>query len=167
MSLIDRPAVVAALEANLRHIEKVVAHLDPETAGRRATPDSWSALDIMEHLAVVERGVHKAVAAAAGLEASELRTRRLDPIVAGLATNPRKIRSPELVAPTGRFSSLGEALRVFRERRNITLDLARSLDVDWEAHHFAHPVFGDFDVGQWFLMAATHGERHALQLEQC
>lgn len=166
MSLTDRPAVVASLEANLRHIEKLVAHVDPEIAKHRPSPEEWSVLEIMEHLAVVERGVHKAVSAAAGADATELRTRRLDPIVAGLATNPRKISSPEMAHPTGRFENVAEALRVFRERRNITLDLARALDVDWDAHHFPHPVFGDFDVGQWFLMAATHGERHALQIER-
>lgn len=166
MSLTDRPAVVAALEANLRHIERVIAHVDPEHAAVRPAAEQWSALEIVEHLAVVERGVHRAISAAAGSDATELRTRQLDPIVASLGNNPRKISAPEFVNPTGRFTSLPEALRIFRERRSITLDLARSLDVDWDAHHFKHPVFGDFDIGQWFLMAATHGERHALQLEQ-
>ncbi len=166
MSVTDRSAVVAALEANLRHIERLVGHVDPAAATVRPDPAGWSVLEIVEHLTVVERAVHKSVARATGAPAAELRTREKDPVVAALATLPQRIEAPEIVHPTGRFPSLAEALRVFRERRTATLDLARSLDVPWDAHHAPHPILGDLDVGQWFLMAATHGERHALQIER-
>ncbi|MES2304678.1 MAG: DinB family protein [Gemmatimonadota bacterium] len=166
MSLTDRPAVVAALEANLRHIERVVAHADPATSALRPTPDEWSVLEILEHLTVVERAVHKAITTAAGEAPGELRTRQKDAMVAGLASYPAAVSAPEMVHPKGRYESLADALRIFRERRNTTLDLARSLDVAWDAHHFAHPLLGRIDLGQWFLMAATHGERHAVQIEQ-
>jgi len=166
MSVTDRAAVVAALEANLRHIERLVGHVDPSTAATRPTPPEWSALEVVEHLVVVERAVHKSVTGAVGTPASDRRTRDKDPIVAGLATLPDRIAAPELVHPTGRFTSLAEAVRMFRERRTTTLDLARSLDVDWDAHHAPHPIIGMLDVGQWFLLAATHGERHALQIER-
>lgn len=166
MSVTDRAAVVAALEANLRHIERLVGHVDPTTAAARPTPEEWSALEIVEHLVVVERAVHKSVTGAVGVPASERRTRDKDPIIAGLATLPDRIPAPDIVHPTGRFSSLAEAVRIFRERRTTTLDLARSLDVAWDAHHAPHPIIGVLDVGQWFLLAATHGERHALQIER-
>jgi DinB superfamily len=166
MSVTDRAAVVAALEANLRHIERIVGHLDPVASATRPAPEEWSALEIVEHLVVVERAVHKSVAAAAGVPPAERRTREKDPIVAGLANYPDQIAAPEMVHPTGRFTSLTEALRLFRERRTTTLDLARSLDIAWDAHYAPHPILGTLDVGQWFLLAATHGERHALQIER-
>ena len=166
MSATDRAAVVAALEANLRHIERIVAQIDPVAAQTRPTPGEWSALEIVEHLAVVERAVHKSVTGAVGVPPSERRTRDKDPIIAGLATLPDRIVAPAIVHPTGRFTSLAEALRIFRERRTTTLDLARTLDVAWDAHHAPHPIIGTIDVGQWFLLAATHGERHAVQIER-
>ncbi|MES2124339.1 MAG: DinB family protein [Gemmatimonadota bacterium] len=166
MSVTERGAVVAALEANLRHIERVVAHLDPATAMTRPSPDTWSPLEIMEHLAVVERGVHRAIAAAAGLPPGDARSREKDAMIASAGVVTRPLNAPEQVHPKGRFASLDEALRFFRERRTATLDLARSLDVVWDAHHAPHPLMGNLDVGQWFLLAATHGERHAAQLER-
>lgn len=164
MSVTDRAAVVAALEANLRHIERLVTHADPVAATVQPTPGEWSVLETVEHLALVERAVHKAVTAAAGREPSELRTRQKDAVVAGLSSYPTAVTAPEVVLPSGRYHTVAEALRIFRERRNTTLDLARSLDVAWDAHHAAHPLLGEIDVGQWFLMAATHGERHAVQI---
>ncbi|MEP6589852.1 MAG: DinB family protein [Gemmatimonadota bacterium] len=166
MSATDRSSVVAALEANLRHLERLIAHVDPATATTKPAAEAWSVVEVIEHLAVVERGVHKAVAAAAGAPASELRTREKDARIAGAATFPGALTAPEPVTPTGRFASLEEASRFLRERRTATLDLARSLDVPWDAHHAPHPIFGMIDVGQWFLFAATHGERHAAQLER-
>jgi hypothetical protein len=166
MSVTDRAAVVAALEANLRHIERIVAHLDPVASAARPTPDVWSVLEIVEHLVMVERAVHKSVAAAAGVAPAERRMRSKDAVIAGLANYPENISAPEMVHPKGKFESVAEALRIFRERRTTTLDLARSLDVAWDAHYAPHPLLGTLDVGQWFLLAATHGERHALQIEQ-
>lgn len=163
MSVTGRPAVVAALEANLRHIERIAAHIDPALAAQTPADGCWSPLEIMEHLATVERAVHKAVTGASGQPASETRTRDKDAIIAGLADYPEVLAAPDMVRPTGRYETLGDALRTFRERRTMTLDLARSLDVDWAAHHAPHPLLGPIDIGQWFLLAATHGERHATQ----
>lgn len=162
----ERDHVIAALEANLRNVERAVSRLDEAGAVTRPSPDGWSPLEILEHLTVVERGAHKAIAAAAGQGPSDRRTRDLDALVAGAATYPEPIRSPEMALPTGRYATIAQALQIFRERRTATLDLARTLDVDWDAHHFAHPRFGPLDVGQWFLLAATHGDRHVLQIER-
>lgn len=163
MPVTERDAVVAALEANLRHVERIVAHADPAKAATRRDPARWSALEVLEHLAVIEKGVQKVIAGAAGTPPSELRTRAKDQIVAGAAEPVSKLVAPEMVAPNGRYATLAEALQAFRERRTITIDLARSLDVAWDAHHAPHPYFGPLDIGQWLLLAATHGERHAKQ----
>ncbi len=166
MDPMEREAVVAALEANLRHIERIVARTDEIAAIARSAPGRWSPLETLEHLAVVERGVHKAITQAAGSGPTELRTRQHDALIIGLATFPRKVKAPEPVTPSGRFGPIGETLQVFRERRTITLDLARALDVAWDSHHSPHPIFGPLDIGQWLLLAATHGERHALQMSE-
>lgn len=165
MDPLDRTAVVAALEANLRHLERVVARVDEQRATQRPAPDRWSPLETLEHLVVVERGIHKAVTAASGREPTDLRTRQMDAVIAGAGTVTRTLTAPEMVSPTGRFHSLHEAIVLFRERRTTTIDLARSLDVPWDAHHATHPLLGPLDLGQWFLLAATHVERHLPQID--
>lgn len=165
MDPLDRTAVVAALEANLRHLERVAGRLDDAKVTVRPAPDRWSPMEALEHLVVVERGIHKAVTAASGSAPTELRTRQMDAFIAGAGTVTRTLTAPEMVAPTGRFHSVHEALVLFRERRTTTINLARTLDVPWDAHHATHPLLGPLDIGQWFLLAATHVDRHLPQID--
>lgn len=165
MDPMDREAIVSALDANLRHIERIINQLDDSSAKLRPAPERWSPLEHLEHLVVVERGVHRAVTAACGVEPSEHRTRTMDAVIAGAGTVTRPLTAPEMVEPKGRFETMVEALQLFRERRISTMDLARSLDVAFDAHHAPHPLLGPLDIGQWLLLAATHGERHAAQMK--
>lgn len=158
----DQAAVIAALEANLDQIERLVVRMTPEALSRRPTPDSWSPIEVVEHLAVVERGVHRQVTHAAAETPSDMRTEGKDALVDGTATVIVKLKAPEMVVPSNRFGE--KAFTIFRDRRISTINLARSLDIDWRAHHAEHPLLGQLDVGQWFLLAARHGERHAHQI---
>ena len=97
MDPLDRTAVVAALEANLRHLERVVARVDEQRATQRPAPDRWSPLEALEHLVVVERGIHKAVTAASGREPTDLRTRKMDAVIAGAGTVTRTLTAMEMV----------------------------------------------------------------------
>jgi hypothetical protein len=162
MPPLDQTAVIAALEANLDQIERLVTRMPPEVLTRRPAADRWSPLEVIEHLAVVERAVHRQVTSAAAVPASELRTERMDAFIEGAGTVVKPIAAPEMVHPTNRFGD--KAFEIFRDRRISTINLAKTLDVDWRAHHADHPIFGTLDVGQWFLLAARHGERHAHQI---
>ena len=164
MPPLDQAAVIAALEANLDRIERLMARMTPEALTRRPAPDAWSPLEVVEHLAVVERGVHRQVTSAAAEPPSEKRTEEKDALVDGVAVVLKKWNAPEIVVPSNRFGE--KAFTIFRDRRISTINLARTLDVDWRAHHAEHPLLGLLDVGQWFLLAARHGERHAHQIEQ-
>lgn len=162
MPPLDRAAVIAALEANLDQIERLLVRMTPEALTRRPTPDSWSPLELVEHLAVTERAVHRQVTHAAAAPPSDVRTEEKDALVDGAATVVAKWKAPDFVVPSNRFGE--KAFAIFRDRRISTINLARSLDVDWRAHHAEHPLLGQLDVGQWFLLAARHGERHAHQI---
>ena len=162
MPPLDHAAVIAALEANLDQIERLVVRMSPEALTRRPAPDTWSPLEVIEHLAVVERGVHRQVTSAAAEPPSDVRTEEKDALVDGAATVTTRLKAPEIVVPSSRFGD--KAFVMFRDRRISTINLALSLDVDWRAHHAEHPLLGLLDVGQWFLLAARHGERHARQI---
>lgn len=160
---VDRAALVAGLEENLLRVVRAARAVPDPT---RRPDGGWSALDVVEHLVLTERGVQRLIARAAGEEPSEVRTAEQAAIVEAVAAHPKKLQAPEFIAPTGRFASLDEALRLFREARGSSVDLARALDVDFEAHHAPHPFFGVLDLAQWLRFLATHGERHAAQLDR-
>jgi hypothetical protein len=162
MPPLDHAAVISALEANLDQLERLITRMTPEALSLRPGPDRWSPIEILEHLAVVERGVHRQVTAAAAVPATDLRTEEKDALIDGAGTVVTPWRAPEFVVPTSRFGD--QCLEIFRNRRISTINLASTLDVDWRAHHAEHPLLGTLDVGQWFLLAARHGERHARQI---
>lgn len=162
MPPMDRAAVIAALEANLDQLERLVVGMTPTALAHRPGEGRWTPMEVLEHLAVVERGVHRQVAAAAAVPASDLRTEAKDAMIEGASTVQSPLAAPAMVLPSNRFGD--DAFTVFRERRISTINLARTLDVDWRAHHAEHPLLGTLDIGQWFLLAARHGERHAHQI---
>jgi hypothetical protein len=162
MPPLDQAAVIAALEANLDQLERLVGRISADALTRRPEPTRWSPLEVIEHLAVVERGVHRAITTAAAVPPSDVRTEAKDRLIDGAGTVVKRLEAPSFVQPTSRFGE--KAFEVFRDRRISTVNLARTLDVDWRAHHAEHPLLGTLDVGQWFLLAARHGERHAHQL---
>lgn len=160
---VDRAALVAGLEANLKRVDRA-ARAVPDPTHR---PDGgWSALEVVEHLVLSERGIQRLIARAAAEAPAERRTPEQAAVVESVATFPRKLQAPEFIAPTGRFATLEEALRALRDARGSSVDLAQALDVDFEAHHAPHPFLGVFDLAQWFRFLATHGDRHAAQIER-
>ncbi len=162
MPPLDQAAVIAALEANLDQLERLVGGMTPEALTHRPGEGRWTPLEVIEHLAVVERGVHRQVSAAAAVPASDLRTERMDAVIEGAATVQSPLVAPSMVLPSNRFGD--NAFAIFRDRRISTINLARTLDVEWRAHHAEHPLLGTLDIGQWFLLAARHGERHLHQI---
>lgn len=162
MPPLDKAVVIAALEANIDQVERLFARMSPDAMVHRSAPGRWSPMEVIEHLAVTERGVHRQVTAAAAVPPSDLRTEEKDASIDALATVEIAWQAPEIVVPTGRFGEKG--FEFFRDRRISTINLATTLDIDWRAHHAEHPRFGTIDVGQWFLFAARHGERHAHQI---
>ncbi len=163
MNPLDRDVVIAALEANLATLERLVAELPPEGEVPRAD-GRWSACQVLEHLVLTEGGVHRLLRTALEAPPSPRRTREKDALVAGLATLPQRVTAPAAVAPAARFAATSDALAALRTVRAQSIELARTLPAPWDAQHVAHPFFGALDIGQWLLMLATHGDRHAAQI---
>jgi hypothetical protein len=160
---VDRAALVAGLEENLVRVTRAARAVPDPT---RRPSGGWSVLEVVEHLVMSERGIQRLIARAAAEPPAELRTAEQADVVESVATFPGKLQAPDVIAPTGRFDTLDEALRAFREARGSTVDLAQALDVDFEAHHAPHRFFGVLDLAQWFRFLATHGDRHAAQIER-
>jgi hypothetical protein len=138
---------------------------------RRPEPDAWSALEILDHLSLVERLV------AAMLERSVERGRQLGPDLCtdsvlhsldalSLTTVTRPFRAPPRAHPRAglTFSRTVAALRHTRAR---LLEAVEALDgLAIEGIRFPHPMLGEFNLYQWILFVGQHEERHTKQIRR-
>jgi hypothetical protein len=157
----------AALEATVADMNTAFAEIKPRDG-------SWSAAQILAHLAIVETRVLKMVrnsidAARAegsvGMDSSDARiVGTLDHFQVTDAVVKRT--APTTITPDGprpvdeSLASL-EASRV--ELKEI---LTANADIDLHSIKRPHPLFRELDMYQWALFAAEHEERHRKQIER-
>lgn len=130
----------------------------------KPSPDRWSILEYVEHLAIADDGlvglVKHAMTQPATPETAEDRAARERRI---RSTNmPRGANhAPDSLVPPGKYADLGEALRAFEEARDRTVEFTRSVQGDLRSHFHNHSVLGPLDAYQWLLANARHVETHS------
>jgi DinB family protein len=137
----------------------------------RLKQESWSAAEIVEHLARLERGVGKLilVKSAEPLTASAdelLRARLSDSTIAMVRNRAVPIEAPERVRPTGTVSS-EDALAQLNDARAALKQAYASTDpsiLDGAVHE--HPVLGPLTIRDWVELTGHHEARHAGQMAE-
>lgn len=156
----------ASLNATVRDMHSAFAEMKPRDG-------SWSASEILAHLAIVESRVVKMVGNSinagrqegVGPDTSEQR------IVGSLAhfgvvDNPRKIQAPPTIVPE-RPEPIDKSLASLEESRSALKNLLiENQNIDLHSIKRPHPVFQELDMYQWALFAAEHEERHRRQIER-
>lgn len=160
----DRQRLLAHLEMTDQWLASELAGLSPAQATFRMTPESWSILDVVEHLAVAEpqywrqlRDSMKEPANTGAIEATD----------AGILwygiDRTRRARTGEARVPQGRFKSLAEAHGAFHTLRREMVAYAKETADDLRSRKLLE---GNMDVYQWFLMISAHSQRHILQIRE-
>lgn len=164
-------ALLPLLERERALLLDAVARVPADRQGVRPSPEAWSAAEVVEHVARVERGVVRMLAAA---RAGQLAT---DPsvspigaplpaaVVAALRDRTRRLEAPERVRPAGR-GDMTAALEELAQARAALLDAYRTATTAMlDGASYAHPYLGPMTLRAWVEMAAHHGARHAAQVE--
>ena len=143
-----------------------VGGLSPAQWDFKPASDAWSPAENMEHIVLVESGIHAIIEGMndAPGPLPEGDRRAMDEFILNeIPKRSRKGKALERACPTGRWSG-PEALQQFVQYReqSIRLLLTRQL----RAHAVPHPLFGAWDGYQWLLAAASHGARHTEQIRE-
>src|SRR5262249_54882068 len=134
---------------------------------------SWSVLEILHHLHLVESQIAKLVtrsatqARAAGLRAEDSTASMLTAMDRfAFQDRERKMEAPERVCPTGELSlpALRELLATSREAMRAALKEADGLALD--QLQFPHPLLGALNLYQWILFVGHHEARHTAQITE-
>ncbi|MEA2542820.1 MAG: hypothetical protein QOH35_4186 [Acidobacteriaceae bacterium] len=128
--------------------------------------DAWSAAENMEHIVLVESGIHAIIEGmneALGAPPEGDRREMDEFILNRIPKRSQKVKASVRAYPTGRWSG-PEALQQFVQCREQSIRLLVSRRL--RAHVFPHPLFGPWDGYQWLLAAASHGARHTEQIRE-
>ena len=165
--------VLAALDASRRALRESLEAIPPSVRTIRPGPDRWSPVDIVEHLALVERRFSAVVggkisdALGAGLEPEDQTREPLpEKIRTLLADRTSKRTAPEAATPSG---SMDERAAWEAAEKSRTGFRAAVLSADGRALSrviHEHPFFGPLNVYQWVELIAAHEMRHVAQVRE-
>ena len=144
-----------------------LADLSAEAMLRSPGPGEWSTAQLVDHLLLAEGftndfmearlGQAQAAGEATGFPEDLERFDQLPP--------PLGMEAPPPIRPQKELPAqeLIEALRAMGERSSATMVALAS--VDPRKYRMPHPLFGELDFGQWWVLHAVHYVMHNLQAE--
>lgn len=129
-------------------------------------PDAacWSILQITEHLGLTERGMFGRITVAEPVS-TEPNFARDEKITRIGHDRTGKRTAPERAHPTGKVTSISDALSNFCQARQETIDFIERNTENLRTKKVIHPL-GEMDGHQLFLLMSAHAERHAKQVEE-
>jgi uncharacterized damage-inducible protein DinB len=158
--------LVQALENSRNEFSASVSAFSEENVKQRPAPDSWSALECAEHVAIVEGRFLSWLenAERAGVPAQD--SARESELAARMSNRERKAQAPEPAKPSGRFATVAEALADFEATRARTIRFANEQGDGLYALATKHPAFGPLNGAELVVLLVAHTRRHRDQVNE-
>jgi hypothetical protein len=165
MNPADRKQILRLIAESDAALVGAVAGVSDGDARRRPEPERWSVLECVEHVVLGDDAMFARVSAHStpGAPPGE---RREELILRGMTNRERKFAAPEIARPTGRFSSLPEAIEGFCQRRRRSVAYVEQYQEDPRNRTTVHPGLGPISCHEMLLALALHPARHALQIRE-
>jgi hypothetical protein len=164
METVDREQLLRLLSASRKKLLESAEGLTEEQARMRPAEDRWSILECVEHVGLVEDGMFATVTTKLAPPESPIDPARERKIISSVTDRSRKFGAPEFVTPTGKFTTLAEAIEHFERSRARTIDYVEKCEQDLRALAGPHPALGQASGQELMIVLALHPARHALQI---
>ena len=161
----ERQRLIAHFEMTEAWLVSELERLSDAQLKFKMTPESWSIMEVVEHLAIAEPQYW-----------TNLQDSLKNPIKEGFkaeATDAailwygidrtNRTTTGEARVPHGTYASVKESLAAFRALRRTMLETAKTTEDDLRGRPL---VGGNQDLYQWFLMISTHSQRHIMQIRE-
>lgn len=152
------------LEASRRELLEAVAGLRESEAATQPEPGKWSVLECVEHIVVVEGRFQAFLETAKPIEDPHQDPSKEAELAARIADRRNKANAPEAVHPSGRFSTLADALAAFEDARTKTISIARERGPELYGLGVTHGRFGPMNGAELMVVISGHSSRHADQI---
>jgi hypothetical protein len=132
--------------------------------------DKWNILQVMEHIALSEKGIMEYVQATLKQPADSSKRSEVkvtdEEFIKNVQDRSTKVNAIEMVRPTGKFKTANEAIEAFTTQRKQNIEFAQNTTEDLRNHFVSNPLWGTIDTYQLFLLMPAHTKRHTLQIEE-
>jgi hypothetical protein len=160
----ERQRLVAHLEMTSSWLLDEVSNLSQTQLDFRRAPDSWTILEVFEHLVVVGpiywNDLQKAMQAPPSARGNPSADANI--LWYGIdRTHREKAIPPE--NPKGQLRELRPGLDAYRKQHAQLLDYVKSTKEDLRSHTVERQAC---DAYQWALLISTHEQRHILQIRE-
>jgi hypothetical protein len=165
----EREMGVEELETTQERLTNTIAGLSDAQLNFKASPESWSVAECVEHLAISEgmiggmlQGALKTPADVSKRDSVKIADADL---IAMISSRDKKVKTGEAFEPSGKFGSYEETVKAFAEKRNAHIEYLKTTSDDLRNHYGQLP-FGTIDGLQILLFMSGHTERHVKQMEE-
>jgi hypothetical protein len=164
----ERAAMFRHLSETRELVHRTARGLSPEQLQFHPAPERWSIAENLEHITLVEQKI------LAGLtrtlqqpfDATKKTALTDEQLFQNFGRVMKPLIAPEPLRPTSRWP-LTELLNKFDGARESTLEFAvTAAEMDLRRHFMPHPLFGELDCYQWFILVAGHSARHCHQCDR-
>lgn len=163
----EKVEMLRQLRAGRDALREALAGVDNAMAAHKASRESWSILECVEHMVVTERYLLTRLQAAKDAEQPFEKSRREGKIAMLAADRSRRIEAPEQAHPKGRFAELSEAVAAFDATRGEVERWVETCAGDPRRMMTDHPlIVGPVTCGETLIMIAAHPARHAQQIAE-
>lgn len=135
----------------------------------KATPESWSVAECVEHLAISEgmldgmlQGALKTPADPSKRDSVQISDKKL---LGMITSRAQKVKTGEAFEPSGKFGSFEETVKEFTDKREAHIEYVKTTEDDLRNHYGKLP-FGTIDGLQILIFMSGHTERHVAQMEE-
>ena len=158
--------IVQHLERSRQEFMAAVAGINEEQAKLRPEPDRWSVLECVEHVTSVEERFLGFLKAAPKTDTPRVDKEKEAGLLVRIPDRTTRINAPEAVLPTGRFTTLAEALEQFNTGRTRSIQFAQDRSGDLYYLASEHARLGPMNGAEFLILIASHARRHAAQIRE-
>ena len=162
----ERTELVQHLERSREEFLASVAGLNEAQAKVRPDPARWSVLECVEHVTTVEERFLSWLETAKKLDTPRVDKEKEAGLLVRVPDRTTRLNAPEAVLPTGRFTTLAQALEQFSAGRTRSIQFAQDRSGDLYYLASEHPRLGPMNGVEFLILIAAHGRRHTAQIQE-
>jgi len=162
----EKAVILNELELGRDAFLEAVRAVPEDLAATSPAPGRWSVVECVEHIAVSEDFLLTGITQAKPSGAPVVNARREAAILARGADRTNPLISPEVGRPTGRVTTLADAIESFLAVRERTIRFVEACEEDLRAEPMTHPLLGTINCQEALLLIAVHPRRHASQIRE-
>jgi hypothetical protein len=165
----DREKAIAHLKETKENMMSTSEGLSDEQLQYKASPESWSIAECVEHLAISENAIFEMVPGAVQETADMSRRSEVtmsdEQLLDMITSRAQKVKTSEAFEPSGKFGDFEETLEAFTDKREENIAYVENTEDDLR-NHYAELPFGTVDAYQVILFMSGHTARHTKQIEE-